>query len=36
MKENSMEFIAWMANELNNHSKLIEEEERWYESLRNE
>ena len=28
-----MECIAWMANELNNNSNLIEEEERWYESL---
>ena len=36
MRENSMECIAWMANELNNNSNLIEEEERWYESLPSE
>ena len=34
MTENSMECIAWMANELNNN--LIEEEEWWYESLSSE
>ena len=36
MRENSMGCIAWMANELNNNSNLMEEEERWYESLPSE
>ena len=36
MRENNMECIGWMANELNNNSNLIEEEEQWYESLPSE